>query len=88
MDNHRGSVRTTLKMRLRIEHPIHGELMVTTRDVSEGGVFVLIDQTQGELHIGEQVQGQVQGLPIEAPVLTMEVIRVEPMGVGLRFLTS
>lgn len=88
MDNYRGSVRTTLKMRLRIEHPLHGELMVSTRDVSEGGVFVLIDQNQGQLKIGERVRGQVQGLPIEAPVLSMEVIRVEPMGVGLRFLTD
>ena len=38
--------------------------------------------------MGEQVQGQVQGLPMEAPVLTLEVVRVEPLGVGLRFIQN
>jgi hypothetical protein len=28
----------------------------------------------------------VQGLPMEAPILQLEVVRVEAMGVGLRFV--
>lgn len=86
MSNQRQNVRTPLKVRLRIDHPVHGEMLVTTRDISECGVYVLMDQAQNVLVMGEQVQGQVQGLPMEAPILTLEVVRVEPLGVGLRFV--
>ena len=86
MSNHRKNVRTPLKVRLRIEHPLHGELILTTRDISDCGVYVLMDQAQDKLSIGERVRGQVQGLPMEAPILQLEVVRVEAMGVGLRFV--
>ena len=86
MSNHRSNVRTPLKVRLRIEHPLHGELILTTRDISDCGVYVLMDQAQDKLSIGERVRGQMQGLPMEAPILQLEVVRVEAMGVGLRFV--
>ena len=62
--------------------------MVTTRDISECGVYVLMDQAQNMLSMGEKVQGQVQGLPMEAPILKLEVVRVEALGVGLRFVKT
>jgi len=86
MSEQRHNVRTPLKVRLRIEHPVHGEMLVTTRDISDTGVYILLDQAQDLLSIGEQVSGQVQGLPMEAPILQLEVVRVESLGVGLRFL--
>lgn len=86
MDNKREHVRTTLKVQLRIDHPVHGQMLVTTRDISDNGVFVVIDEAQRVLQIGEQVSGQVQGLPIEAPVVRMEVVRFEPSGVALTFM--
>jgi hypothetical protein len=88
MSNNRKNTRTPLKVRLRIDHPEHGEMLVTTRDISECGVYVLMDQAQNLLVMGEQVQGQVQGMPMEAPILSLEVVRVEPLGVGLRFVQS
>ncbi|MFI8381007.1 PilZ domain-containing protein [Pseudomonas sp. NPDC079086] len=88
MSSNRKNVRTPLKVRLRIDHPVHGELLVTTRDISECGVYVLMDQAQNMLSMGEQVQGQVQGLPMEAPILKLEVVRVEALGVGLRFVKT
>lgn len=88
MSNHRKNTRTPLKVRLRIDHPVHGEMLVTTRDISECGVYVLMDQAQHLLAMGEQVQGQVQGLPMEAPILQLEVVRVEALGVGLRFVQA
>ena len=88
MSNSRKNIRTPLKVRLRIDHPVHGELMVTTRDISECGVYVLMDQAQNMLSMGEQVQSQVQRLPMEAPILTLEVVRVEALGVGLRFVQT
>ncbi len=86
MSEQRQNIRTPLKVRLRIEHPVHGEMLVTTRDISDTGVYVLLDQAQDLLTIGERVSGQVQGLPMEAPILQLEVVRVEMLGVGLRFL--
>ncbi len=85
MDNRREHKRTPLKVQLRIDHPIHGRMMVTTRDISESGVFVVIDDAQRLLQIGEVVSGQVQGLPIPAPVVQMQVVRFEPSGVALIF---
>jgi len=85
MDNKREHVRTPLKVQLRIDHPVHGRMLVTTRDISESGVFVVIDDAQRLLQIGEVVSGQVQGLPIPAPVVQMQVVRFEPSGVGLIF---
>ena len=86
MSNQRKNTRTPLKVRLRIEHPVHGELLVSTRDISDCGVYILMDQGEDMLTMGERVSGQVQGLPMEAPILQLEVVRVEPMGVGLRFV--
>ncbi|MBB1518594.1 PilZ domain-containing protein [Aquipseudomonas guryensis] len=85
MDNKREHNRTPLKVQLRIDHPVHGQMLVTTRDISDSGVFVVIDDAQRLLQIGERVSGQVQGLPIEAPVVQMEVVRFEPSGVALIF---
>jgi hypothetical protein len=38
------------------------------------------------LSIGAEVTGQVQDLPFPAPVLKMEVMRVDAEGAGLRFI--
>ncbi|WP_043312218.1 PilZ domain-containing protein [Pseudomonas sp. ML96] len=84
-DNKREHKRTPLKVQLRIDHPVHGQMLVTTRDISDSGVFVVIDEAQSLLQIGEVVSGQVQGLPIPAPIVQMQVVRFEPSGVALIF---
>ncbi|RJG12709.1 PilZ domain-containing protein [Pseudomonas cavernicola] len=85
MSNQRQSPRTSMKCRIKICHPSFGELIALTRDLSDAGVYVkhpaLVALAQGT-----QVTGQVQDLPIEAPLLLMEVMRVDPEGVGLRFI--
>lgn len=84
MPNPRRYPRTSMKCRIKISHPSFGALIAQTRDLSDGGVYVkhpdLLALPQGTL-----VSGQVQDLPIEAPVLLMEVVRVDAEGVGLRF---
>ncbi len=40
MDNQRQYPRTPLKCRIRISHPLFGELMAQTRDLSDTGVYV------------------------------------------------
>ncbi len=86
MENRRVHVRTPMQVPLCIEHPQLGRLQVTTRDISDGGVFVLIDEPQGLMQPGELVCGQVQGLPGEAPLVRMRVLRCESGGVALAFV--
>lgn len=81
----RRHLRTPLSCRIKIVHETIGELMVKTRDISDGGVFVIIDP-ENIPTVGTVVTGQVQGLMDDAPVLAMEVVRIESEGIGLRFI--
>lgn len=85
MPSQRQHPRTLMKCRIKICHPSFAEVVAQTRDLSDGGVYVkhpdLLALPQGTI-----VTGQVQDLPIEAPVLHMEVVRVDAEGVGLRFI--
>lgn len=80
----RRHIRTPLACRIKVIHQ-GNEMIVKTRDISDGGVFVVLEQEQVP-PIGSLVTGQVQGLMDDAPILEMEVVRVEPSGVGLRFV--
>lgn len=58
-----------------------------TRDVSEGGVFLITESLEAEMPpTGTILQGQVQDVMEDPPVVTMEIVRIEPMGVGLKFV--
>lgn len=81
----RRHVRTSFACRIKIAHDSVGELLVKTRDISDGGVFVVLEP-QHIPPIGTRLTGQVQGLMDDAPLLQMEVVRVESTGVGLRFV--
>ncbi|MES2822139.1 MAG: PilZ domain-containing protein [Pseudomonadota bacterium] len=83
----RKHIRTSLQCKIKISHADTGERIVKTRDVSDGGVFVVLDPDQIP-PIGTIVTGQVQGLMDDAPILEMEVVRVEPSGIGLRFVNQ
>lgn len=83
--NQRQYPRTPMKCRIKICHPSFGELVAQTRDLSDGGVYVRHDGLAA-LELGERLTGQVQDMPFEAPVLEMEVMRVDAEGVGLRFV--
>ncbi|BFM17678.1 hypothetical protein R50073_38610 [Maricurvus nonylphenolicus] len=85
-DNKRHSPRTPMVTRIRITNPQVGEVITKTRDISDSGVFVVMEGSDVP-PIGTVVEGQVLGLPGgEAPIVTMEVVRVEPGGIGLKFL--
>lgn len=83
--NQRQHPRAPMKCRIRISHDSFGEVFAHTRDLSDGGVYVKHPQLTA-LQMGMIVSGQVQDLPIPAPVLEMEVMRVDAEGVGLRFI--
>lgn len=85
--NQRQHPRTNMKCRIRISHAAIGEVLAQTRDLSDGGVYVRHPDLTG-LPRGTIVTGQVQDLPIPAPLLEMEVVRVDSEGVGLRFVAD
>jgi len=83
-DEKRHGNRTPMRCRIKIWHDSFGDMDVITRDVSDTGVFLLIQDNE-QLPIGAIVKGQIQGMPMEAPILDMEVMRLAPEGMGLRY---
>ncbi len=87
--NKRNHIRTALQCQIKIWHESFGERVVTTRDISDGGVFLMLENEEQDcLATGLVLQGQVQGLMDQAPIVSMEVVRIEPAGIGLRFLSQ
>lgn len=77
--------RTALSAKVKVTHESLGEFVFSTRDISDGGVFIVIDTEPFEPTIGDQIQVQVQGLPVPAPVLEMVIVRKTTDGYGLQF---
>jgi len=81
----RQHVRTSLTSRIKLTHPDTGTIEVKTKDISDGGIYIL--STINNLPpVGSQVKVQLIDTPFEAPVLDMIIVRHEPNGIGLKFL--
>ena len=87
MENKREHPRYPLSVDVKISHPDIGEKMVKTRNISDSGLFILVEPTAMP-PIGEVVQGQVQGEHDDMPVVKMKIVRMEDDGLGLRFLET
>jgi len=87
MSEQRKHPRTALILEVKISHFAMESVVLLTRDISESGVFVVTDGTALP-PVGSVVEGQVQGEMEDPPRVRMEVVRIEPDGVGLRFLTD
>lgn len=77
--------RTAMSAKVRVTHDELGEFVFSTRDISDGGVFLVVDSEPFAPAIGDQVKVQVQGLPVPAPILDMVVVRKTNDGFGLQF---
>lgn len=80
----RQSTRTGMNCHIKVCHPAFGEILAMTQDLSDEGVFIKHPE-MCQLEKGTIVTGQVQNLPIEAPILKMQVMRITSEGAGLRF---
>jgi len=78
----RRSNRVNILCRMKIFHPSFGEKHVNVRDVSDEGVYLLLDVTTLP-SMGSVMQGQVQGLLEHAPLLSLKIVRYDEDGVGL-----
>ena len=77
--------RTPMKCMVKVTHPSIGDVTVSTRDISDGGLFLLTEEIPMP-PVGTIVEGQVQGMGEAAPILKMQIVRLEPAGVGLKFV--
>ena len=81
----REHIRTALNARVSVTHGTLGKRDFATRDISDGGVFVVVEEDDFKPELGDVVIVQVQGLPVPAPELRMTVVRQTPDGFGLQF---
>ena len=85
VDDRRGHCRTAMSGKVKVTHEELGEFVFSARDISDGGVFVVVDNEPFTPALGDKVKVQVQGLPVEAPVLDMVVVRDTIDGFGFQF---
>lgn len=85
--NRRRHPRIPMNASVKISHESFGEKIVKTKNISDSGLFILVEPTQMP-PIGVVVTGQVQGMIDDAPIVKMEIVRVEKDGVGLQFIES
>ncbi len=85
MPEQRRYSRTNMSVRIMVRHSEIGEHVFTMRDLSDGGIFVLVDNEPFP-GVGSEVEVQVQGLPVPAPVRRMRVVRSASDGYGLAFI--
>jgi hypothetical protein len=85
--NHRKFIRTRLRAAVKLRHPELGDIVTHTRDISDGGAYVVHSDGQALPAPGEVVEVQVQELGGgDAPRVLMRVVRSDANGIGLEFL--
>jgi hypothetical protein len=83
----RESLRTPLRMKVKVVHQELGVMMLHTQDVSDNGVYILCDD-QSIPPLGDLIDVQIQGLPQEAPIVKARIVRVDMDGMGLEFVSA
>lgn len=87
MEDKRRHPRVPITCSIKISHQSIGERVLKTRDISDGGVFLVTEHIE-TLSVGVVVEGQAQGMMDDAPVLRMEVVRLDSEGMGLKYLDA
>jgi len=85
VDDRREHFRTAMSAQVKVCHDQLGEFVFSTRDISDGGVFIVVGSEPFIPELGDKVRVQVQGLPVPAPELDMIVVRKTVDGFGLQF---
>jgi len=81
--------RARIALKVEVSHPEAGNLEVISRDMSDGGVFLLAE-SDARLTVGDQVRVRSKELGINGDefglFLKMQVVRMEQTGIGLALL--
>jgi c-di-GMP-binding flagellar brake protein YcgR len=87
MSERRDSERIEVPLEVRVEWPDHETMIGITRDVSDGGAFILVvfdppppPGTDIILQLTQQVMGH------DAPILHGRVVRADAEGVAFKFI--
>jgi hypothetical protein len=84
MNDKRQHERIAFPGEVKIMHPDFGSIIGRTRDLSDGGLFLFVENNPG-LGVGAQVTVQAQDISGEAPLVEATVVRVEAGGVALKY---
>lgn len=82
----RDSMRLPMSSRIRVELSSGDEETGITRDLSDTGVFVVLERIVSQVELGDFVIMQVLDMHEEAPLIKAEVVRKENRGIGVRFV--
>ena len=74
--------RSTIPVSVRLIHPDIGTIELKIKDMSYGGLFLLID-TPDFLPIGSKVKIQVITRGVDTPITKMKIVRMTSKGIGL-----
>jgi hypothetical protein len=77
--------RKLVNAKVMLIHPVIGEYQTYTHDISNGGVFVLL-QKMPTLPAGTELEMRLLESGQPDYVFKMEIARVEKFGLGLKFL--
>ena len=83
-EERRTDLRTKISAKVKFTHNSVGSVLLESGDISDGGVFVFNGDIQPP-PVGEKVTLQMTGLPMEAPIVPMKVVRHTKDGMGLQF---
>jgi c-di-GMP-binding flagellar brake protein YcgR len=76
--------RIAFSSRVKIMHSVFGDLVVESRDLSHGGIF-LVTGDKVTLPVGTDVTIQDQDMGSDAPLVKATIVRVEATGIALMF---
>jgi len=87
---HRSQPRVQIPLLVELQHPSLGKVRCVARDVSEGGVYVYLEDTA--IHTGAKLKltllnpDTVHNQPM--PTVEMQVVRSDAQGIGLVFINK
>ncbi len=85
MQEKRKDIRTRVALKVKISHPEYGDLTATTSNISDGGAFI-ITPPGVDIPVGTVLKIQLMDVAQPVPVLHMQVIRKEPLGIAVKFI--
>lgn len=87
MDEQRKHGRAKSPVAIELSHEDLGTIWVSSRDISIGGVFVLLEAGQKPPPVGTVLNLKINGIMGgEKPELLARVVRIEADGIALHFM--
>lgn len=85
MSEQRKYERKLVKAGVKLFHPVFGETEAITRNISNGGVFVIVPP-ENELPQGTELKMQLLESSDPNVIFNMRVVRKDKAGMGLMFI--